>query len=62
MARRAVRGSSPNRDKVEKVMHEYKHGLLRSYPNKQPVTDRQQAIAIALSEQQRQDNGNRRKP
>lgn len=37
--------------KVHKVMHEFKHGALHSGSKSGPeVTDRQQAIAIALSE------------
>lgn len=41
--------------KVEKVMHEYKHGLLHSGSKKGPkVTNRKQAIAIALSEKRKQ--------
>lgn len=39
------------RDKVEKVMSEYKHGELHSGSKKGPkVTSRKQAIAIAMSE------------
>ena len=37
-------------DKVEKVMHEYKVGTLKSSSG-QKVTSRKQAIAIGLSEQ-----------
>jgi hypothetical protein len=38
-----------NMDKIHKVMHEYKHGTLHS--GKGPkVTNRKQAIAIAMSE------------
>jgi hypothetical protein len=37
--------------KVEKVMHEYKEGTLRSPSGTRP--SRKQAIAIALSEQRR---------
>ncbi len=37
-------------DKVEKVMHEYKHGNLKSGRSGKKVTSRQQAIAIGLSE------------
>jgi hypothetical protein len=38
-------------DKVRKVMHEFKHGDLHSGSKQGPqVQDRQQAIAIALSE------------
>ena len=36
-------------DKVEKTMHERKHGTLRSSSGKK-VTSRKQAIAIGLSE------------
>lgn len=40
--------------KVHKVMHEFKHGELHSGAKKGPkVTDRKQAIAIALSEKRR---------
>ena len=42
-------GSRKGRGKVEKVMHEYKHGELKSGGRKR-VTNRKQAIAIALSE------------
>jgi hypothetical protein len=47
MAKRRAKG----RAKVEKVMHEYKHGELRSGSKQGPkVKSRAQAIAIALSE------------
>jgi hypothetical protein len=36
--------------KVEKVMHEMKHGKLRSGGSGKKVTSRKQAIAIGLSE------------
>ena len=36
--------------KVEKVMHEFKHGELKSGRSGHRVTDRKQAIAIGLSE------------
>ena len=36
--------------KVKKVMHERKHGTLRSGRSKKKVKSRKQAIAIALSE------------
>ncbi|HEX7880572.1 MAG TPA: DUF6496 domain-containing protein [Candidatus Eisenbacteria bacterium] len=39
-------------DKVEKVMHERKHGTLRSSSGAK-VTSRKQAIAIGLSEARR---------
>ncbi len=38
--------------KVEKVMHEYKAGSLKSSSGDK-VTNRKQAVAIALSEQKR---------
>ncbi len=36
--------------KVEKVMHEFKRGTLRSGGSHKKVTSRKQAIAIGLSE------------
>jgi Family of unknown function (DUF6496) len=36
--------------KVNKVMHEYKHGTLKSGSSGKKVTSRKQAIAIGLSE------------
>ena len=36
--------------KVAKVMHEFKHGILRSGRSKKRVTNPKQAIAIGLSE------------
>jgi hypothetical protein len=39
--------------KLEKVMHEMKHGTLRSGGSGKKVTSRKQAIAIALSEARR---------
>jgi hypothetical protein len=47
-------------DKVEKVMHEYKHGELHSGSKKGPkVKSRKQAIAIGLSEQRDKDKNKR---
>ena len=44
--------------KVHKVMHEFKHGQLHSGSKKGPkVTDRKQAVAIALSEQKKARRG-----
>jgi hypothetical protein len=37
-------------DKVEKTMHERKHGTLRSGRSGKKVTNKRQAIAIGLSE------------
>jgi len=49
------------RNKVKKVMHEYKAGTLHSGSKKGPkVTSRKQAIAIALSEQRRAGKKKRR--
>jgi hypothetical protein len=42
----------PGAGKVQKVMHEFKEGQLHSGSKQGPVvTDRKQAVAIALSEQ-----------
>ena len=41
--------SSKGKSKVRKVMHEHKHGTLRSGSGKK-VTSRKQAVAIALNE------------
>jgi len=49
MARYGKKASS----KVEKVMHERKHGTLRSGSTGKKVTSRKQAIAIGLSEARR---------
>jgi Family of unknown function (DUF6496) len=40
--------------KVERAMHERKHGTLRSGGSGQKVTSRKQAIAIGLSEARRE--------
>jgi hypothetical protein len=45
----AKTASSRGRGKVEKVMHEYKEGYLKS-GGKKKVRSRKQAVAIALSE------------
>ena len=41
---------SKGRGKVKKVMHEYKHGQLKSGRSGKRVKSRKQAVAIALSE------------
>jgi hypothetical protein len=41
-------------DKVEKAMHERKHGTLKSGGSGKKVTSRKQAIAIGLSEARRE--------
>jgi hypothetical protein len=46
------------RGKMEKTMHEYKHGELHSGSKTGPkVTSRKQAIAIGLSQQRRMSHG-----
>jgi len=40
-------------EKVERAMHERRHGTLRSGRSGQKVTSRKQAIAIGLSEARR---------
>jgi hypothetical protein len=42
--------SGSRKSKVEKVMHEYKEGDLKSGGSGRKVKSRKQAIAIALSE------------
>jgi hypothetical protein len=42
-------------EKVEKAMHERKHGTLKSGSTGKKVTSRKQAIAIGLSEARRED-------
>ncbi len=39
-----------SQEKVEKVMHEFKEGKLKSGKSDKKVTSRKQAIAIGLSE------------
>lgn len=44
-------GKRRGRGKVKKVMHEYKEGMLHSGSKSGPmVTNRKQAVAIAMSE------------
>ncbi len=43
------KSATKGRKKVEKVMHEFKHGELKS-GGRRPVKNRKQAVAIALSE------------
>ncbi|HYC34650.1 MAG TPA: DUF6496 domain-containing protein [Candidatus Paceibacterota bacterium] len=42
--------SKKAQNKIEKVMHEYKHGTLHSGKSKKKVKSRKQAVAIAISE------------
>ena len=42
--------SKKAQDKIEKVMHEKKHGTLKSGRSGKKVTSRKQAIAIGISE------------
>jgi hypothetical protein len=44
------RESEPQKETVERVMHEFKHSELRSGTSGQKVKSRRQAVAIALSE------------
>jgi hypothetical protein len=46
----APRESEPQKETVERVMHEFKHGELRSGTSGQKVKNPKQAVAIALSE------------
>lgn len=48
------KSKSTGQRKVKKVMHEFKHGTLRSGSKRGPkVKSRKQAIAIAMSEARR---------
>jgi hypothetical protein len=44
-----MKTATKGRGKVEKAMHEYKEGTLKSGSGKK-VTNRKQAVAVALSE------------
>jgi hypothetical protein len=44
------RESEPQKETVERVMHEFKHGELRPGTSGRKVKNRKQAVAIALSE------------
>ena len=61
MARRSRTSPKPAPgavNKVEKSMHEFKHGELHSGSKKGPlVKNRKQAIAIGLSEQRKENAG-----
>ncbi len=46
----ATKYSKKAQDKVGKVMHEYKHGALKSGGSGKKVKNRKQAIAIGISE------------
>ena len=46
----ATKYSEGTRDKLEKAMHERKHGTLKSGGSGKTVTSKKQAIAIGLSE------------
>ena len=46
----APRESEPQKETVERIMQEFKHGELRSGTSGQKVRSRRQAVAIALSE------------
>ncbi|MGC4057848.1 MAG: DUF6496 domain-containing protein [Chitinophagaceae bacterium] len=45
-----AKASKGTKDKVEKVMHEFKEGTLKSGGSGKTVKSRKQAIAIGLSE------------
>jgi hypothetical protein len=53
MAARKSRSKRIASNKVEKVMHEYKRGQLKSGGSGKKVKSRKQAIAIGLSEARR---------
>jgi hypothetical protein len=45
-----ARESEPQKETIERVMHEFKHSELRSGTSGPKVKSRKQAVAIALSE------------
>jgi hypothetical protein len=49
-AKKTPKATPAQKQKVEEVMHEFKQGELRSGGSGDEVTDRDQAVAIALSE------------
>jgi hypothetical protein len=52
------KAKSKKRTKAGKVMSEFKHGTLHSGSKRGPkVTNRKQAVAIAMSEQRRSGGG-----
>lgn len=54
--------AAKKKDKVEKVMGEYAEGKLHSGSKKGPVvTNKKQAVAIALSEQRAKDAKKKKK-
>jgi hypothetical protein len=60
--KKTPKASPAQKQKVEKVMHEFKHGELRSGGSGDVVEDRDQAVAIALSEAglSRNDSGKKK--
>jgi hypothetical protein len=51
MAKKKRPASTAKKNKIKKVLHEFKEGMLPSGSKKGPkVTSRKQALAIALSE------------
>lgn len=64
MARLNAKGYSRSpkfKEKMKKVMREYKHGELKSYPTGKRVTNRRQAVAIGLSEARRAALGKKKR-
>jgi Family of unknown function (DUF6496) len=54
--------SQKGRDKIRKVMGEFKRGKLRSGSKQGPrITSRRQALAVALSEARRSEKGKRKR-
>jgi hypothetical protein len=49
-AKKTPKATPAQKEKVEEVMHEFKQGELHSGGSGDQVTDRDQAVAIALSE------------
>ena len=52
-ARKQIENPGKKKKKIKKVMGEFKKGTLKKGKSKKKVTNRKQAIAIALSEARR---------
>lgn len=61
MAKKVPKTKAAKKAKVEKVLHEYKHGQLRSGSKEGPkVRSRAQAIAIAMKQSGQSKKGKKR--
>lgn len=61
MMKKKKKKTTPSQQKIEEVMHEFKEGELHSGKSDKIVTNRKQAIAIALSEADKVEEGSTEK-